>query len=188
MASPREQGTLRADARRNHDAIVAAATSELAQFGSNASLEEIARKAGVGSATLHRRFPTRRDLVQAVFAEQIHALCDRADDLSAESPPGGALREWLVELAVFSARSRGLADAIRFDTDAPAEGTCEAALAAAAGGLLLAAQVAGTARATVDVLALLALVNGISIVVQHHREPAHAAAALTNLAFDGIAA
>jgi AcrR family transcriptional regulator len=61
----------RADARRNYDRILEAAAAEVARRGADASLEEIARRAGVGSATLHRHFPSRWGLLQAVFQERV---------------------------------------------------------------------------------------------------------------------
>jgi AcrR family transcriptional regulator len=182
------QQPLRADAQRNHDAIVAAAAEELGRVGSNASLEAIARRAGVGSATLHRRFPTRRDLVQAVFAGQIRALCDRAVPLSAQNSPPVALREWLGEFAAYSARTRGLADAIRFDDDAPVDDSCEAVLAATVEALLHSAQAVGGVGGEVTAINLLSLVNGISIAAHDHADPSRTAVALIDLAFDGIAA
>jgi AcrR family transcriptional regulator len=184
----KSQQTLRADAQRNHDAILAAAAAELARVGSAASLEAIARQAGVGSATLHRRFPTRRDLVQAVFADQIQALCDRAAPLRAQNSPAAALREWLGEVAAYSARTRGLADSIRFDDADPVDDSCEAALASTAISLLQPAQVAGGVRETVTALQLLTLVNGISIAAQDHADPSRTAVVLVDLAFEGIAA
>jgi AcrR family transcriptional regulator len=182
----KRQQPLRVDAQRNHDAIVAAASAEFARVGSDASLEAIARQAGVGSATLHRRFPTRRDLVQAVFAEQIQALCDRAAPISARRPPAAALREWLGEVAAYSARTRGLADAIRFDGVEPVDDSCEAALASTALVLLQPAQADGVRR-TVTALQLLSLVNGISIAAQDHADPSGTAVELVDLAFGGIA-
>ena len=178
---------LRADAQRNHDLIVAAASAEFARVGSEASLEEIARRAGVGSATLHRRFPTRRDLVQTVFAEQIRQLCDRAVPLSEEHTPMASLRAWLVEVAVYSAQARGLADTIRFDDAEPPDGSCEAGLAVTAAALVRRAQDAGSMRAAVSALQLLTLVNGISIAAKDHSDPAASASSLTLLALDGIA-
>lgn len=178
---------LRADAQRNYDAILAAAAAELARVGSDASLEAIARQAGVGSATLHRHFPTRRDLVQAVFAEEILALCDRAGSLSDRHSPAAALREWLAEVAAYSARTRGVADAIRFDDAAPGGGSCEAALAAATTSLLQPAQADGGVGQQVTALQLLTLVNGISIAAQDHSDPSETAVALVDLAFHGIA-
>jgi AcrR family transcriptional regulator len=171
----KRQQPLRVDAQRNHDAIVAAASAEFARVGSDASLEAIARQAGVGSATLHRR-----------FAEQIQALCDRAAPISAQRPPAAALREWLGEVAAYSARTRGLADAIRFDGVEPVDDSCEAALASTALVLLQPAQADGVRR-TVTALQLLSLVNGISIAAQDHADPSGTAVELVNLAFGGIA-
>ena len=68
---PTDDRPLRADAQRNRDALVAAAERVMGRRGLDAPLDEIAMAAGVGNATLYRHFPTRRDLVQAVFAEQM---------------------------------------------------------------------------------------------------------------------
>src|ERR1700743_436591 len=81
-ATPVEQGDpMRADAVRNRDTIVAAAGAVVAEQGAAASLEEIARRAGVGSATLHRHFPDRYALLEAVFAERVASLCGDAAEL-----------------------------------------------------------------------------------------------------------
>ncbi|WP_437105007.1 TetR/AcrR family transcriptional regulator [Streptomyces sp. enrichment culture] len=77
-----------ADARRGYDRIVAAAESLVAEHGAEASLEEIARHAGVGSATLHRRFPSRQLLLEAVFKGRVEALCAKAHDLLPAPDPG----------------------------------------------------------------------------------------------------
>src|SRR4051794_15959634 len=66
-----EPPTLRADAQRNRDAIVAAARAAFAEYGLHAPLDDIAKRAGVGSGTLYRHFPTRDDLVGAVFVERL---------------------------------------------------------------------------------------------------------------------
>ncbi|MEU7048446.1 TetR/AcrR family transcriptional regulator [Streptomyces eurythermus] len=78
----------RADARRGYDRIVAAAESLVAEHGAEASLEEIARHADVGSATLHRRFPSRQLLLEAVFKGRVEALCAKAHDLLPAPDPG----------------------------------------------------------------------------------------------------
>ncbi|MBK3582736.1 helix-turn-helix transcriptional regulator, partial [Streptomyces sp. MBT57] len=72
----------RSDARRNYSRILAVAEAEVARHGAAASLEQVARTAGVGSATVRRHFPTRQALLEAVFQERIQALCERADQLS----------------------------------------------------------------------------------------------------------
>lgn len=75
---------MRADARRNYEQILAAAEAEVARAGAEASLEEIARQAGVGSATLHRHFPSRQALLEAVFHDRVVALCNQAYELAAQ--------------------------------------------------------------------------------------------------------
>lgn len=180
------QPALRADAKRNYDAIVKAAAAEFARSGSDASLEEIARQAGVGSATLHRRFPTRRALVQAVFAEQIAALCAAAPIPDASGSAASALRAWLSDVAEFSAEARGLAQTIMFDEDQPAPGSCEAALIVTTTALLQSAQAAGEVTGDVSAIDLLALVNGISITAQARPNPSATARSLSNLIFDGV--
>jgi len=82
--------TLRADGRRNRERIVAAAVELVGRDGAQASLEEIARRAGVGSATLHRHFPSRRALLEAVFSAGVEHLCARAAAQPGEDP-GAAL-------------------------------------------------------------------------------------------------
>lgn len=77
----------RADARRNYDALLLAAREAFAAHGADASLEDIARRAGVGIGTLYRNFPSRTELFEAVYADEVHALCRLADEVAAE-PPG----------------------------------------------------------------------------------------------------
>src|SRR6478609_131835 len=84
----------RADARRNYDALVAAAREAFTERDQSASLEDIARRAGVGIGTLYRHFPTRADLIEAVYVEEVEALCRSADDL-VDAPPWDALVGWL---------------------------------------------------------------------------------------------
>ncbi|NEC84068.1 TetR/AcrR family transcriptional regulator, partial [Streptomyces sp. SID7958] len=71
---------MRADARRNRERLLAAAVEAFAAQGEGASLDDIAKRAGVGSGTLYRHFPTRRALLEAVYADRIDALAARAGD------------------------------------------------------------------------------------------------------------
>jgi AcrR family transcriptional regulator len=89
---------MRADARRNRDAILAAARATFEEQGVMASLDGIAVRAGVGNATLYRNFPTRDDLLAAVMEANIAALLDDADTLSQAFSPQEALAEWLLRL------------------------------------------------------------------------------------------
>jgi len=102
---------LRADGRRNRERIVAAAAELVGRDGAQASLEEIARRAGVGSATLHRHFPSRQALLEAVFREGVAQLCARAAAQPGEDP-AAELAAWLEELTVYTATHRGLAAAL----------------------------------------------------------------------------
>lgn len=102
--------TLRADAARNHRALVAAAKVTFGQRGLEAPLDDIARLAGTGNATLYRHFPTRCDLIAAVFADtlrEVVAACGRA---MAGPDPWAAFRDHVMFLCELQANDRGLAD------------------------------------------------------------------------------
>lgn len=102
--------TLRADAARNRRALVAAARTTFGQRGLEAPLDDIARLAGTGNATLYRHFPTRCDLVTAVFADtlqEVVAACERA---LANPDPWSAFRDHVLFLCELQANDRGLAD------------------------------------------------------------------------------
>ena len=106
---------LRADAQRNYDRVLAAARDAFATHGAGASLEEIARQAGVGSATLHRHFPSRASLLRAVFRDRVEALCARAEEHTLASEPGTALFSWLRDFNTYAAASRGLVASLLHD-------------------------------------------------------------------------
>ncbi len=93
--APRPQ---RADARRNREAILRAASDTFEAEGVLASLDGIAARAGVGNATLYRNFPTRDDLLAAVMQDSITSALGEADELAGSLPPRDALAEWLVRL------------------------------------------------------------------------------------------
>lgn len=178
---------MRADAQRNYDAIVRAAAVEVERVGADASLEDIARNAGVGSATLHRRFRTRRALLQAVFVDRITTICEHADVLSARMGAGEALEAWLRELARFSASTRGVADALILGTvPDPATSACETMLISTASSLHARALERGEVSATVSALDLLALVNSLSLGSRTAPNPVEYAERLLGLALDGI--
>lgn len=98
---------LRADARRNRDRIVEVAAVVFARDGAGASLEEIARAAGVGIGTLYRHFPTREALYVAVHRAEIAQIAARADELLATQPPADALRVWVDEFLDFLQAKQG---------------------------------------------------------------------------------
>lgn len=103
---------LRADARRNEDAVLAAAKAVFAEQGVDAPVRDIALRAGIGLGTLYRRFPTRADLIAGVFRREVDACAAEAAALAARHPPLLALRTWLLRYAAFIGTKRGLARAL----------------------------------------------------------------------------
>src|SRR5579863_9767181 len=142
----------RSDARRNRDAILAAALEALTE-SSDASLNAIARRAGVANATLYRHFPTREELVLATYEREVGQVVDAADVLLAEQAPLEALRSWVERLARYAVTKHGLADALRKAT-APGSDLSSTdtygAIVAALARLLQANISAGTLRPGVD--------------------------------------
>jgi len=162
-------GPMRADARRNRDLLLAAALEAFTEHGADdTSLEEIARRAGVGIGTLYRHFPGRVALLEAVYTDQVAALCRRADELIASQSPGAALTAWMRELAEFSATKHNLTSALAadYDKDAPVFSACRDDLLAAAAALLTRAQQAGVARLDVQPLDLLRLSHGVAAATE----------------------
>jgi AcrR family transcriptional regulator len=156
---------MRADARRNRELLMAAALEAFTERGTDdTSLEEIARRAGVGIGTLYRHFPGRTALLEAVYTDQVAALCQRADELAVAESPGVALAAWMRELAEFSATKQNLASALAadYDKDAPVFSACRDDLLAAATALLTRAQQAGAVRSDVQPPDLLRLSHGLA--------------------------
>jgi AcrR family transcriptional regulator len=102
----------RSDARRNRDAILAAALEALTE-SPDASLNAIANRAGVANATLYRHFPTREELVLATYQREVQNVVDAAGVLLREQAPIDALRSWVERLARYAVTKHGLADALR---------------------------------------------------------------------------
>jgi AcrR family transcriptional regulator len=105
----------RADARRNYERVLAAAGEVFGELGVAAPLDEIARRAGVGNATMYRHFPTRRELVIAVYAGEVTALCELGRSLATDQSPGDALFRWLRAFTAHVATKRELPLAIPDD-------------------------------------------------------------------------
>ena len=112
--APRQNASrpVRADAQRNEDAVLEAARDVFASAGVDAPVREIAAKAGVGVGTLYRRFPTRAELVAAVFRREVDACAAAAETLAQENGPAEALVLWLKRYTRFIATKRGLAAAL----------------------------------------------------------------------------
>jgi len=149
----------RADARRNFDALLGAARDAFAGKGADASLEDIARQAGVGIGTLYRNFPTRQDLFNAVYFGEIEELCQAAEDV-ADLPPWEALTTWLRRFVQYAATKRAIWESLNRDSDRFK--TAREAIYAAGSPLFERAQEAGEARKDVSFDDLLRMVSGLT--------------------------
>ena len=165
MERERSERPLRADARRNVDALLEAAKEVFATSGVDAPVREIATKAGVGLGTLYRHFPHRSDLVTAVFRHEVDACADEAPVLAASYEPGEALERWLYRFVDFIGTKRGLAAALHSGDPAfdalPAY--FEDRFLPAIGSLLDTAAQAGVVSADVDPMDLLHAVANLCL-------------------------
>ncbi|BCJ56108.1 TetR family transcriptional regulator [Actinoplanes sp. NBRC 14428] len=180
----------RADARRNYARLLAVAAQEVARHGADASLEQIARVAGVGSATVRRHFPGRRALLDAVFRERIDALRTLAAELADRPDARAALLEWLGAVTRYASTIRGLAVALNLDLAADPGGTepaCATAQLTEAGDPLVRRAARQEAVAPgVTITDLLALITGIALATEHLADPGAAADRLLALTVAGV--
>ena len=152
-----ESRPLRADARRNVDALLRAAMTVFAASGVDAPMRAIAAEAGVGVGTLYRHFPQRSDLIKAIIQREVDACVDAAATFAATQPPGEALASWVQRLVDLVAAKRGLGSALH--SGDPAYQSLPdyvlGELTPALRSLLEAAVAAGQIRANVDARELL---------------------------------
>ncbi|MFD9006972.1 TetR/AcrR family transcriptional regulator [Streptomyces sp. NPDC059582] len=156
---------MRADARRNYERLLKAAAEAFAEHGEGASLDDIAKRAGVGSGTLYRHFPTRQALLEAAYVDRIEALAARADELARRLPPGEALVEWLNELCVGAIQVRGLKTLLGSavtDGSSATVTACATSVRGAATRLVEAAQEEGTLRRDIEPVEVLRLAHGVA--------------------------
>ncbi len=104
---------LRADARRNRERLLEVAGRAFSETGTDASLEAIARDAGVGIGTLYRHFPTREALLEAAYRNELARVCDSVTELLAQLPPDQAMRRWMDLFIDYLATKQGMADALK---------------------------------------------------------------------------
>lgn len=102
----------RADAERNRERLLEAAKAGFAEAGPEVSLEEVARRAGVGIGTLYRHFPTRDALIEAVYRRELEGFAEAGDRLAATLPPGEALHAWMRLLVDYVASKKVIAAAV----------------------------------------------------------------------------
>ena len=174
----------RADALRNYEKLVAAAREAFTEADRSASLEDIARRAGVGIGTLYRNFPTRADLVQAVYVDEVEALSRSADEL-ADLEPWEALAAWLHRFVGYVATKQALSDELFAvaERDAAVFAGCRAMLHSAGEPLLRRAQDAGVVRPDVTIDEVVRMVAGIAKIPAE--DPADVERVLT-VALDGL--
>jgi len=138
MTKPRARRPQRADARRNRERLLAAARTVFAADGASASLQGVAREAGVGIGTLYRHFPAREMLYTAVYEQEVDHLVAMAESLADAHEPVAALREWLQALVSLVATKTGMISALAISAEtksAVSQATSER-LINALGGLL----------------------------------------------------
>jgi AcrR family transcriptional regulator len=156
----------RADASRNAELLLAAARELLDESGAEVALDEVARRAGVGNATLYRHFPTRGDLLVAVYADEVAALCRQGADLLNAPSPVDALFAWVDAFVVHVATKRALALAATEGPGARRTSLFDQwheSMRSAATKLLHRAQDAGTVRPELTVTDLLAIGSGAAL-------------------------
>jgi AcrR family transcriptional regulator len=149
----------RKDAARNYDALITAAREAFAEHGAEASLEDIARRAGVGIGTLYRNFPTRRHLFESVYASEVNDLCRVAQEV-AGLEPWQALTSWLRRFVDYTVTKRAIREAMDDESDVFL--ACRESMYQAGGPLFEQAQKAGEARTDIGFDDLLRMVAGIT--------------------------
>jgi AcrR family transcriptional regulator len=180
---------MRADAQRNYAKLLDAANAAFVESGADdVSLEEIARRAGVGIGTLYRHFPTRQALLEAVYQDQAWQLRARADELLTLDSPREAFAAWLHSLVAFSSTKRSLTAAMvaTLGKDSELMSTCSKLIKDSAEALLARAQQAGAVRADVNCTDVIRLVHGVSMVTEYAPGDPGQADRMLTLILDGL--
>ena len=152
----------RADAKRNYEKLIGAAREAFTEADMAASLEDIARRAGVGIGTLYRHFPTRQVLIEAVYIDEVEALAKSAEDV-ADLPPWEALHTWLRRFVQYVATKQALINELFADgAESTVFASCRSMMYEAGEPLLDRAQAAGEVRSDVSLTDVIHLVAGIA--------------------------
>ncbi|ROS26174.1 TetR/AcrR family transcriptional regulator [Cellulomonas sp. PhB150] len=179
---------LRADAARNREKLLSAARVMFDEQGTDASLEEIARRAGVGVGTLYRNFPTRIELIEAVYRHNVDELCASGARLADSLEPRAAFEAWLLEFVAYAGSKRGLAGALRAalgDDASHVFADVHDRLTSSGDLMLHAAQADGTIRDDVETMDVLRAVSGVCMAAPDWRDPAKTQRAL-RIVLDGL--
>jgi AcrR family transcriptional regulator len=177
----------RADAARNRETLLAAATRAFAAANEEPSMRAIAREAGVGIATLYRHFPTRESLVDAVYRDQVERLTAGARELLGQLPPAQAMRRWMDLFADWLATKHGMIDTLRamLESGEIAHAQSRTELLDAITTILGAGVAAGDLRPDISAEDIAASLTGIFIVAGRPGNQAQAER-LLNLLMDGL--
>jgi len=182
---------MRADARRNYDRLLAAAAAAFAEHGADdVSLEEIARRAGVGIGTLYRHFPARQALLEAVYKDQVDGLQVLAGKLAVAESPADALAEWMRAFIAFGRTKRSLSAALvaTIGKDSELMSACSATLRNCTDMLLDRAKQAGLVREDVRSADVLRLSHGLILATDAAPSDPGQAERLLGLLVDGLLA
>jgi AcrR family transcriptional regulator len=153
---------LRADAQRNRDKLLAAATEAFAGEGEDVALETIAAHAGVGIGTLYRNFPSRDALVAAAYRHEVNELSATAAGLIQTQPADEALRAWAERFTDYIATKRGMGSALRAaSSGSPLFAETREQILSALRLLLDAGEADGTLRGDMDPTDVMRIMNGI---------------------------
>jgi len=178
--------TLRADAQQNRDKILAAAEEVFLERGATVSLNEVARRAGVGIGTLYRRFPTREDLLAAAYSARFVAFAEEMRSRAGEADPLSALRAYLEDLVHLTTVYRGFATSLGVVLKTGTPGCT--ATSTVGHRLLQAAQDAGQVRADITFDDLVCVATAISLSVEQGGTSRSRIAHLAGVFTDGIVA
>ena len=163
---------MRADARRNYQRLLSAAAAAFTERGADdVSLEEIARRAGVGIGTLYRHFPTRQALLEAIYRDQVDVLGARAAELIHADSPAAALAEWVAALVAFGKAKRSLTTGM---LDSELLSSCRDVLHGATDALFIRAQQAGAVRAEVQAVDVIRLAHAVTLAADMGQDPGQA--------------
>jgi AcrR family transcriptional regulator len=179
----------RADARRNYERLLAAAAAAFAEHGADdVSLEEIARRAGVGIGTLYRHFPARQALLEAVYKDQVDALDALAAKLLVAESPGDALGAWMRAFLAFGRTKRSLSSALAATIGKNSElmSACSMILRSRTEELLTRAQQAREARPEIKVADIFRLTHGLIMATESEPSDPDQPERLASLVIDSV--
>ena len=154
----------RADAQRNRERILEVAKQVFTRRGAEASMDEIAKRAKIGPGTLYRHFPTRDDLLAAVYISEVEKLAEAQRKFSAELPPVEALRAWMLVFIDYIAAKRIIAPALNAMAGGPSQVYQQTTrvMEEAASALASRAVASGDLRPDVDPMDMLRAIYGVS--------------------------